>query len=157
MKAQKKYDPDYRIVIKPDKRTGSNEAPSSLLSGYPSGSEPQGRRLLFTLCRERNLSKAEYTSHSTASLPACAGRRTRFSAKGDKHYYVATCSTLGIADDGDTVEEAISDVRKMIIFCLEYLQEERKEIPIDKPQEEFLTNTQVQVSLPLLNLQFNYG
>jgi len=91
MKAQKKYDLDYRVVVKPDKRTGSN-----------------------------------------------------------KHCYVASCPTLGIADDGDTVEEALKNIRSLITFHLECLQKEGKEIPVDSPHEELVTNTQVQISFPSL-------
>ncbi len=91
MKSQKKYDLDYRVVVKPDKRTGSG-----------------------------------------------------------KRCYVATCPTLGIADDGDTVEEALKNIRSLIIFHLECLQKEDKEIPVDNPHEELVTNTQVQVSFPSL-------
>ena len=91
MKSQQKYNLDYRVVVKPDKRTGSG-----------------------------------------------------------KHCYVATCPTLGIADDGDTVEEALENIRSMITFHLKCLQEEGKEIPVDSPQEELVTNAQVQVSFPSL-------
>lgn len=93
MKPTKKHILDYRVIVKPDYRTGSNES--------------------------------------------C---------------YVATCPTLGIADDGDTVEEALDNIRSTITFHLECLQEEGKEIPVDKPQEELVTSTQVEIALP--NLRF---
>ena len=93
MKSPKKYDLDYRVVVKPDKRMGSG-----------------------------------------------------------KHCYVASCPTLGIADDGDTVEEALENIRNTITFHIECLQEEGKEIPVDSPHEELVTNTQVQVSFSSLRL-----
>ncbi|HOZ02907.1 MAG TPA: type II toxin-antitoxin system HicB family antitoxin [Candidatus Woesebacteria bacterium] len=79
---------DYRVIVKPDKRTGSN-----------------------------------------------------------KDCYVATCPTLGLTDDGTTVEEAISNVRQMIIFHLDCLEKEGREIPVDTPQSELVTSTQIEVSL----------
>ena len=87
MKTQKKYNLDYRVVVKPDKRIGSG-----------------------------------------------------------KPCYVVTCPTLGIADDGDTIEEALKNIRSTIAFHLKCLQEEGKEIPVDNPHEELVTNTQIQVS-----------
>jgi predicted RNase H-like HicB family nuclease len=93
MKTQKKYILDFRVIIKPDQRTGSN-----------------------------------------------------------KPCYVAHCPTLGIADDGDTVEEALKNIRDTIIFHLQCLQEEGKEVPVDHPHEELVTNTQVQIALPKLRL-----
>ncbi len=89
MKSSKKYDLDYRVVIKPDRRTGSG-----------------------------------------------------------RHCYVATCPTLGIADDGDTVEKALKNIRGTIAFHLKCLQEEGKKIPVDNPHEKLVTSTQVQISSP---------
>lgn len=61
--------------------------------------------------------------------------------------FVAYCPTLGIADDGDSTQEALKNVRKTIIFHLECLQKEGKEIPVDKPDEELVTNTQIELLL----------
>lgn len=88
MKSQKKYILDYRVILKPDKRTGENEP--------------------------------------------C---------------FVAYCPTLGIADDGNGTQEALENIRKTIAFHLECLQKEDKEIPVDKPNEELVTNTQIELSL----------
>ncbi len=43
-----------------------------------------------------------------------------------KRCYVAICPTLGVADDGDTVEEALANLQNTIIFHLESLKEEGK-------------------------------
>ena len=64
----------------------------------------------------------------------------------NKPCFVAYCPTLGVADDGDTVQEALENIRKTIAFHLKCLQEESKEIPVDKPSEELVTNTQVKLS-----------
>ncbi len=87
MKLRKNYILDYRVVVKPDRRSGSN-----------------------------------------------------------KSCFVAYCPTLGVADDGDTLEGALTNIRKTIVFHLECLQEEKKEIPVDKPCEELVANAQVKLS-----------
>jgi len=63
-----------------------------------------------------------------------------------KSCYVAFCPTLGVADDGATPQEAIDNIQGTIAFHIECLQKERKEIPVDKPNEELVTNTQVPFS-----------
>jgi len=87
MKTQKKYFLNYRVILKPDKRTG-----------------------------------------------------------GNKPCFVAYCPTLGVADDGNSTQEALKNIRKTIAFHLECLQKEGKEIPVDKPNEELVTNTQIELS-----------
>ncbi|PIS20827.1 hypothetical protein COT52_01715 [candidate division WWE3 bacterium CG08_land_8_20_14_0_20_43_13] len=87
MKSRKNYALDYRVVVKPDKRLGSN-----------------------------------------------------------KPCFVAYCSTLGVVDDGDTIEEALINIQKTIAFHLKCLQEEGREVPVDKPSKELVTNTQVKLS-----------
>ena len=63
-----------------------------------------------------------------------------------KPCYVAFCPTLGVVDDGDGPQEALKNVRNTISFHLKCLQKERKEIPVDHPNEEMITNTQVPFS-----------
>ena len=53
----------------------------------------------------------------------------------NKPCYVASCPTLGIVDDGDTLEKALKNIRSLIIFHLDCLQQEGKEVPVDNPQE----------------------
>ena len=40
-----------------------------------------------------------------------------------KAVYTASCPTLGVADDGDTVEEALKNIHNLITFHLGCLQE----------------------------------
>jgi predicted RNase H-like HicB family nuclease len=87
MKHKKKYILDYRVVLKPDKRLGSN-----------------------------------------------------------KPCFVAYCPTLGVADDGDTTQEALDNIRGTIAFHLKCLEKEGKEIPVDRPDEELVTNARLQFS-----------
>lgn len=70
-----------------------------------------------------------------------------------KSCYVAFCPTLGVVDDGDTPQEAIDNIQGTIAFHIECLQKERKEIPVDRPNEELVTNTQVPFS-PTLYTRF---
>ncbi|MCE7897615.1 MAG: hypothetical protein DPW11_03330 [bacterium] len=60
-----------------------------------------------------------------------------------KACYVAYCPTLGVVDDGPTPQEALDNIQSTIAFHVECLQKEHKEIPVDKPNEELVTNTQV--------------
>jgi len=64
-----------------------------------------------------------------------------------KSCYVAFCPTLGVADDGDTPQDALDNIQGTISFHIDSLQKERKEIPVDRPNEELVTNTQVPFSL----------
>jgi len=64
-----------------------------------------------------------------------------------KSCYVAFCPTLGVVDDGDTPQEALKNIKSTISFHLKCLQRECKEIPVDNPNEEMVTNTQI--SFPL--------
>ena len=61
----------------------------------------------------------------------------------NKPCYVAYCPTLGVADDGNSPEQALSNIQETIAFHIECLQKEHKEIPVDKPNEELVTNMQV--------------
>jgi len=63
-----------------------------------------------------------------------------------KSCYVAFCPTLGVVDDGRSPQEALDNLQSTIAFHIDCLQKEHKEIPVDKPSEEFVTNTQVPFS-----------
>lgn len=76
---------NYRIILEPDKRTGTNEAG-----------------------------------------------------------YAAYCPTLGLADGGDTIEEAIANMKKLIEFHLECLIKEKQPLPVDS-EEEIVVTTKVHI------------
>ena len=57
--------------------------------------------------------------------------------------YVATCPTLGVADDGETVKEALKNIKKTIAFHTNCLVDEGKDIPTDNLEEEFIANTRI--------------
>jgi len=60
-----------------------------------------------------------------------------------KTAYSAFVPTLGLADYGDSVEEAVKNVSSLIKFHLESLEAENKEIPVDEPSRELVTEVQV--------------
>lgn len=60
----------------------------------------------------------------------------------NKPGFTAYCPALGIADDGDTIEKALKNIKKTIIFHLDCLREEGEPIPAPSLQG-ILTNVQV--------------
>ena len=58
--------------------------------------------------------------------------------------YTATCPTLGIAADGDTIEEALGNIKSLVQFHLKCLKEEGEEIPEPDRVEGLVTNLQVE-------------
>ncbi|OGG29215.1 hypothetical protein A2971_04605 [Candidatus Gottesmanbacteria bacterium RIFCSPLOWO2_01_FULL_46_21] len=60
--------------------------------------------------------------------------------------YAAYCPTLGLADGGDTIEEAIKNIKKLIAFHIECLAKEKRSVPVDNEEEMVLTtNVRVRV------------
>ena len=69
----------------------------------------------------------------------------------NKPGFTAYCPTLGVADDGDTVEEAIKNVRGAIQAYVDSLIQDRQPVPVDNIEQEIITRTQVSVPK---NIQF---
>lgn len=59
--------------------------------------------------------------------------------------FTAFVPALGIADDGDTVEEARDNIQKMIAFHLECLRREKQPVPVEQPLADFVTTARVAV------------
>ena len=59
--------------------------------------------------------------------------------------FTAFCPTLGVADDGDTVEEAIQHVRGAMKAYVESLIADKQPVPIDRPERDIVTTTQINV------------
>jgi len=59
--------------------------------------------------------------------------------------YTAYCPTLGIADDGATIEEAIENVRGAIRAYVDSLVEDKIPIPVDYPDRDIVTTAQVSI------------
>lgn len=65
----------------------------------------------------------------------------------NKPCFVAFCPTLGLADDGDTIEEALASIKEGIQCYLEALVKDGQEIPqADNIEEGFVTSAKA--SLP---------
>lgn len=57
--------------------------------------------------------------------------------------FTALCPTLGVADDGDTVEEALENVKGAIKVYVDSLVEDKEPVPVDQPQQDIITTAQV--------------
>lgn len=57
--------------------------------------------------------------------------------------FTANCPTLGVADDGDTVEQALANVRDAIQEFVDSLVEDNEPVPTDQPEHDIITTTQV--------------
>ena len=63
----------------------------------------------------------------------------------NKPCYTAYCPTLGVADGGDTIEEAIKNVQGAIEAYVESLVEDRLPVPVDNLDRDIVTSTKVQI------------
>lgn len=63
----------------------------------------------------------------------------------NKPGFTAYCPTLGVADDGDTIEEALQNVQGAIETYIEGLTELGEEVPAPDTNKELITSTQVTV------------
>ena len=59
--------------------------------------------------------------------------------------FSALAPSLGIAVDGDSVEEALQNIRDMIVFHLECLRKEKQSLPVEHPVTDFITTARVAV------------
>ena len=50
---------------------------------------------------------------------------------GGKPGFTAHCPTLGVADDGDTIEEALTSIRGAIKAYVDSLIKDHKKVPVD--------------------------
>ncbi len=67
--------------------------------------------------------------------------------------FTAQCSTLGIADDGDTVEEALTNIRGAIQAYVDCLIEDGQPVPRDRTEKDIVTSTQIEIPN---NVQFAF-
>lgn len=62
-----------------------------------------------------------------------------------KKAFTAYCPTLGVADDGETIEESLHNIKNAISAYVESLVSDGQPIPIDRPEQSLITTTQIQV------------
>lgn len=60
-----------------------------------------------------------------------------------KSGFTALCPTLGVADDGDTIDEALANVRGAIKAYVNSLVEDKQPVPTDEPEHDIVTTTQI--------------
>lgn len=65
--------------------------------------------------------------------------------EGKKNIYLAECPTLGVYDWGQTIEEVLKNIQEALECHVEALMQEKEEIPIDYPEKELVTETQITI------------
>ena len=60
--------------------------------------------------------------------------------------FTALCPTLGVADDGDTIEKALVNLKGAIQVYVDSLIEDNELVPIDQPEHDIVTTTQITTS-----------
>lgn len=64
----------------------------------------------------------------------------------EKPGFTALCPTLGVADDGDTIEEALKNIRGAIKAYVDSLIEDNLPVPVDQPDKDIVTTAQIDVT-----------
>ena len=59
--------------------------------------------------------------------------------------YTAYCPTLGVADDGDSIESALANIKKAIKTYVDSLVADNEPVPIDQPEKDIVTTTQIPI------------
>lgn len=62
----------------------------------------------------------------------------------NKPCFTAYCPTLGLADDGDTIEEALKNIKELIDFHVKSLVSESKEVPSDEVSKDVITSVSIE-------------
>lgn len=65
---------------------------------------------------------------------------------GRKTAYNAYCDTLGLADYGYSVEEAIKNIKSLMKFHIKCLLEDGVEVPTENIEEELIMSTRVSIN-----------
>lgn len=60
-----------------------------------------------------------------------------------KSGYTALCPSLGVADDGDTIDEALINIKGAIKAYVESLVKDKQPVPVDEPEHDIVTTTQI--------------
>jgi len=68
--------------------------------------------------------------------------------QGRKTVYNAYCPTLGVADWGDSLEDAMKNIQSLIKFHIESLLEDKKLIPVDNLDKEIIASTKISIKIP---------
>ncbi len=63
-----------------------------------------------------------------------------------KYVFNAYCPTLGIADYGNTIDQAIDRITSLIHFHIESLIEEKRAVPVEKDATTVITSIAIKAS-----------
>lgn len=62
--------------------------------------------------------------------------------------FTASCPTLGVASDGDSIEEALTNMKDAIDTYVDFLAHRHEAVPTDNLEKEILATTQVRLNRP---------
>ena len=62
---------------------------------------------------------------------------------GRKTVYNAACPALGLADFGDTIDEALNNITSLIKFHIESLVELGRPVPVEKDTTTLITSVRI--------------
>lgn len=57
--------------------------------------------------------------------------------------YAAYCPALGLADSGDSIEEALANMQNLVLFHVHMLKKEREKIPVEQTDKSIVTTLRV--------------
>jgi len=72
-----------------------------------------------------------------------------FQTGNNKAGYTSFSPKLGIGDDGDTIDESLINIKKAIESYVKSLIEDNLPVPIDNPNQDIVTTTQINVPTSL--------
>ncbi len=57
--------------------------------------------------------------------------------------YTAFCPTLGVADDGGTIDKALANIKEAIEAYVDSLVKDKEPVPVDYPERDIVTTAQI--------------
>lgn len=100
-------------------------------------------RKFILLCQIRLILVLYYLSMHTTVLNYRVIVKPDTQTGTKKAGYTALCPTLGVADDGDTIEKALQNVQQAIEAYVESLVADGLPVPTDEPERDIVTTTTV--------------
>lgn len=59
--------------------------------------------------------------------------------------FTAHCPTLGVADVGDTIDDALNNIKNAIKIYIQSLVEDHQKFPVDEPEYDVVTTAQIDI------------
>lgn len=76
---------------------------------------------------------------------------------GRKTVYNAYCPTLGLADYGDSIDQAFKNIQSLVKFHIESLLKDGLDVPSENTAEEVITSTKVSIQTSGQDFQVAVG